>query len=151
MDRGNRRKLNPRDKKSNFIRYYKEIKACLLMDLETRRVVRARSVTFNENILPDNFMAAREPLPFLQLSIVGCIKIEQVSTTTTSKASSALAEGDTAGSVGATEGDQIEEETVVSHSTDHHVQKSIETRQPTIRYGLAYTHDWVTGIQEPTG
>ena len=39
--RGNRRRLDPKGKKSKFIGYDEESKAYLLMDLEARRVVRA--------------------------------------------------------------------------------------------------------------
>ena len=70
------------------------------MDLETRRVVRARSVTFNENILTDDNMVDSEPLQTLELSIEGCIDIEQQNTTKTSEARSAPTGGDTADSVG---------------------------------------------------
>ena len=62
LDRGNRRKLDPKGKESKFIGYEEESKAYLLMDLETRRVVLARSVTFNENIIPDDFLVDSEPL-----------------------------------------------------------------------------------------
>ena len=41
LDRGNRRKLDPQGKRSKLIGSYEESKAYLLMDLETRRVVRA--------------------------------------------------------------------------------------------------------------
>ena len=129
-----------RAKKSKFIGYDEESKAYLLMDLETRRVVRARSVTFNEKVIPDDFMADSEPLKNLELSIEGCIDIEQPSTTKTSEARSAPTEGDTADSVGTTEENQVEEEAVDSHSTDYLVQRSVRIRNPPIRYGLAYTH-----------
>ena len=72
LDRGNRRKLDPKGKKSEFIGYDKESKIYLLMDL----VVRARSVTFNENIIPDDFKVDNEPLQTLELSIEKCIDIE---------------------------------------------------------------------------
>ena len=72
LNRGNRQKLDPKDQKSNLIGYDEESKAYLLMDLDTRRVVRARSVTFNENIIPDDFMVVSEPLHTLKLSIEGC-------------------------------------------------------------------------------
>ena len=121
------------------------------MDLETRRVVRARSVTFNENIIPDDFMAYSELSQTLELSIEGCIDIEQPSTTKTSEARSAPTEGVTADSVGATELNQVEGEAVESNSTDHPVQRTIRTRNPPIRYGQAYTHASVTGIQESMG
>ena len=41
LDRGNRRKLDPQGKRSKLIGSDEESKAYLLMDLETRRVVRA--------------------------------------------------------------------------------------------------------------
>ena len=72
------------------------------MDLETRLVVLARSMTFNDNIIPVDFMVDSEPLQTLELSIEGCIDIEQPSTTKTSEARSAQTEGDTVDSVGAT-------------------------------------------------
>ena len=52
-------------------------------------------------------MIDSEPLKTLELSIEGCIHIEQPSTTRTSEARSAPTEGDTADSVGATEKDQV--------------------------------------------
>ena len=113
----------------------------LLMDLE--------SVAFNENIIPDDFMVDSEPLQTLELSIEGCIDIERPSTTKTNEARSAPFDNDTADSVGATEENQVEEEAVESHSTDHAMQRSVRTRNPPIRYGLAYTHASVTGTQEP--
>ena len=85
LDRGNRRKLDPKGKKSKFVGFDVESKAYLLMDLDTRRVLRARSVTFNENIIPDDFMVDSEPLQTLELSIEGCIDVEQPSTTKTSE------------------------------------------------------------------
>ena len=103
LDIGNRRKLDPRGKKSEFIIYDEESKAYLLMNLETRQVVLARSVTFNENIIPVDFMVDSESLQTLELSIEGCIDIEQPSTTITSEAPSAPTEGDTVDSVRATE------------------------------------------------
>ena len=60
-------------------------------------------------------------------------------------------EGDTADSVGATEVNQVEEEAVDAHSTDHAVHSCVRPRNPPIRYGLAYTHTSVTGIQKPRG
>ena len=139
LDRGNRRKLHPKCKKSKFIGYDEESKPYLLMDLETRRVVRARSVTFSENIIPDDFMVDSDPLQTLELSIDGCLDIEQPSTTKTSEARSAPTEGDIVGSVGATEENQVEEEAVDSHSTAHPMQKSVRTRNPPIPDGLAYS------------
>ena len=121
------------------------------MDLETRGVVRARSVTFKENIIPADFMVDSESLQTLGLSIEGSIDIQQPSTTKTSEARSAPTEGDTADPVGATEENQVEEEAVDSHSSDHPVQRSVRTRNPPIRYGLAYTHASVIGKQEPRG
>ena len=41
LDQGNRQKLDPKAKKSKFMGYDEESKAYLLIDLETRRVVRA--------------------------------------------------------------------------------------------------------------
>ena len=114
-------------------------------------MVRAGSVTFNENIIPHDFMVDSEPLQTLELSIEGCIDIEQPSTTKTSEARSPPTEGDTADSVGATEKNQAEEEAVDSHSTDHRVQRSVRIRNPPIRYGLAYDNASVTEIQEPRG
>ena len=144
LDRGNRRKLDPMGKKSKFIGYDEESKAYLLMDLETRQVMRARSVTFNEKIIPDEFMADSEPLQNLELSIEGCIDYEQPSTTKTSEARSAPTEGDAADSVGTTEENHVEEEAVVSHSTDRPVQRSVRIRNPPIRcFG---THASVTEI-----
>ena len=96
-------------------------------------------------------MVDSEPLQALELSIERCIDIEQPSTTKTSEARSAPTEGGTADSVGATEEKQVEEEAVDLHSTDHPVQMSVRTRNPPIRYGLAYTHASVAGIQEPRG
>ena len=61
LDRGNRRKLDPKGKKSKFIGYNEESKAYLLNDLEARRVVRASSVTFNENISEMNSRLAFQP------------------------------------------------------------------------------------------
>ena len=69
---------------------------------------RARSVTFKENIIPDDFKVDSEPLEALELSTEGCLDIEQPSTTTNSEARSAPIEGDTADSVGATEEDGYE-------------------------------------------
>ena len=146
LNRGNRRKLDPKDQKSNLIGCDEESKAYLLMDLDTRRVVRARSVTFNENIIPDDFMVVSEPLHTLKLSIEGCTDIKEASTTKTSEARSAPTEGDTADSVGVTQENLVEEEALDSHSTDHPVQKSVRTKNPPIRYRLAYTHVLVTGI-----
>ena len=108
-------------------------------------------MTFNQNIIPDNFIFDSEPLRTLELSIEGCFDNEQPSTTKTSEARSAPTEGDTADSVGATEENQVEEEAVDSYSTDNPVQRSVRTRKPPIRYGLAYTHASVTRIQEPRG
>ena len=96
-------------------------------------------------------MVDSEQLQTLELSIEGCIDIEQPSTTKTSEAQSAQTEDGTAGSVGATEENQVEEEAVDSHSSDHPVQRSVRTRNPPIRYGLAYTHASVAPIQEPRG
>ena len=149
LDRGNRRKLDPKGKKSKFIGYDEESKAYLLMELETTRVVRATSVTFNESLIPDDFLVDSEPLQALELSIEGCIKIELPSTTKSSEARNAPTEGFIANSVGATKENQVEVEAVDSHSTDHPVQRYVRTRNPPIRYGLAYTHASVTGIQEP--
>ena len=151
LDRGNRRKPDQKGQKSKFIGYNEESKAYLLMDLETRRVVQARRVTFNENIIPIEFIVDSEPLLTLGLSIEGCNDIEQPSTTITSEGRSAPTEGDTADSVGATEKNQAKEESVVSHSTDHPVQRSVRIRNSPFRYGLAYTHASVTGSQEPRG
>ena len=64
---------------------------------------------------------------------------------------SAPTEDDTTDSVGTNEENQVEEEAVDSHSTDHPVLRSVRTRNPPIRYGLTYTHASVTGIQEPRG
>ena len=108
-------------------------------------------MTFNENIIPDDFMVDSEPLQKLELSIEGCIDTEQSSRTKTSEARSAPIEGYTADSVGASEKIQVEEEALDSHSTDHPVQRSVRTRNPPIRYGVAYTHASVTGMQEPRG
>ena len=108
-------------------------------------------MTFNNNTIPDNLMVDSEPLQTLELSIEGCIDIEQPSTTKISKAQSAQTEDGTADSVGATEENLVEEEAVDSHSTDHPVQRSVRTRNPPIRYGLAYTHASVAPIQEPRG
>ena len=149
LDRGNRRKLDPKGKKSKFVGFDVESKAYLLMDLDTRRVVRARSVTFNENIIPDDFMVDSEPLQTLELSIEGCIDVEQPSTTKTSESRNSPIEGDTSDSVGATEENQVEEEVVDSHSTDHPVQRSVRTRNAPINW--PYTHASVTGNQEPGG
>ena len=68
-------KQDPKCKKSKFIGYDEESKAYLLKDLETRRVLRARSVTFNENIILDDFMVDSEPLQTVELSIEGCIDL----------------------------------------------------------------------------
>ena len=96
-------------------------------------------------------MVASEPLHTLELSIEGCNDIEQPSTTITSEARSALTEGDSADSVGATEANQVEEEAVDSHSTDNPVQRSVRTRNPPFGYGLPDTDASVTGNQEPMG
>ena len=61
--------MHPNGKNVKFIGYDEESKAYLLMDLERRRVVRARSVTFNEIIISDDFMVNSEPLQPLELSI----------------------------------------------------------------------------------
>ena len=108
-------------------------------------------MTFNENNLPDDFMVDNEPLQNLELSIERCIDIEQSSLTKTSEAQSAQTEGDTADLVGATEENQVKEEAGDSHSTGHPVQRSVRTRNPPFRYGLAYIQDSVAGIQEPRG
>ena len=125
LERGNRRKLDPKGKKSDFINYDEESKACLLMDLDKRRVVLATSVKFIENIIPVDFMLDSEPLQTLELSIEGCIDIEQPSTTKTSEARSAPTEGDTVDSVGATGENYFKEEALDSDSTDHRVQTSV--------------------------
>ena len=70
------------------------------MDLETGRVVLARSVTFNENIIPDDFILDSDSLQTLKLSTERCIDIEQPSTLKTRETRSAQTEGDTADSVG---------------------------------------------------
>ena len=78
-------------------------------------------MTFNESLIPDDFMVDSEPLQALELSIEGCIKIELRSTTKASEARNAPTEGFIAKSVGATEENQVEVEAVDSHSTDHPV------------------------------
>ena len=93
-------------------------------------------------------MVGSESLQTLELSIEGCIDIEQPSTTKTSEARSAPTEGDTTDSVGALEEDKIEGEAADSYSTDHPVQRSVRTRNPPIRYGLAYSNASVTGNQD---
>ena len=72
LHRGNRRKLDPKGKESNFNGCDKESKAYLLMDLETRGLVRARSVTLKENIIPHDFMVDSQPLQAVELSVEGC-------------------------------------------------------------------------------
>ena len=91
-------------------------------------MVRARSVTVNENIIPDDFMVDSEPLQTLELSVEECIDNEQPSTAKTSEARSAPTEGDTGDSVGATEENQVEKEAIESHCNDHPVQRSVRTR-----------------------
>ena len=117
------------------------------MDLETRGVVRAWSVIFNENLIPDDFTVGSGPLQTLELSIEGCIDIDQSSTRRTCDARSALIEGDAADSVGATEEGQVEEEAVDSHSNDHPVLRYVlrHDKEPTylIQTGLYSSFsDW---------
>ena len=78
-------------------------------------------------------MVDSEPLQTLKLSIEGSIDIEQPSTKKTSEARIAPTAGDTTDSVGDTEENQVKEEAVGSHSTDHPVHRSVRTRKPPIR------------------
>ena len=156
LDRGNRRKLDPKGKKSKFIGYDEESKAYLLMDLETKRVVRARSVTFNEDIIPDDFLVDSEQSQTLGLSIEGCIDVEETSTKTITESTNKANDSGAAASVGVTEDDPVETEELEPPSTEPPEQRPTEipeqrstrTRNPPIRYGLAYTHASVIA-QEP--
>ena len=75
LDQGNRGKLVSNGKKIEFIGYDEESKAYLLIDLEIRQVVRARSLTFNAKIVSHDFMVDSELLQNLELSIYGSIDI----------------------------------------------------------------------------
>ena len=97
LDRDTGRILNAICKHSKFIGYHKESKAFLSIDLETRRMVQARSVTTMVTLY--DFIVDSEPLQTLELSIKRCIAIAQQSTTTTSETPSAPIEGFTIGPV----------------------------------------------------
>ena len=152
LDRDNRRKLDRKGKKSKFIVYDEESKAYLLIDLETRRVMQARSVPFNKNIILDDFKVDSEPLKTAELSIEGCIELilsNQALRKPTRHRANWWWYWRFNG--GATEENQVEDGAVGSHSTDHQVQRSVRTRNPPFLYGLVYTHASLSGIQEPKG